>query len=164
MKKKTDTKKLVLLSITTAVALVLSFVESQIPAFVAIPGVKIGLANIAVIFALYRFGVKEAVVISFVRIIAVSMMFGNFSTFIYSVGGAALSMLVMVLLKKLTPFSEVAVSVAGGVCHNIGQVAVAIFMLELTAIVYYLPFLILSGTIAGIAIGVAAALLIKRIR
>lgn len=164
MKKKTDTKKLVLLSITTAVALVLSFIESQIPALVAIPGVKIGLANIAVIFALYRFGVKEAVVISFVRIIAVSMMFGNFSTFIYSVGGAALSMAVMVLLKKLTPFSEVAVSVAGGVCHNIGQVAVAIFMLELTAIVYYLPFLILSGTIAGIAIGVAAALLIKRIR
>ena len=161
--KKRDTKRLTLLAIITSVAMIMSFIESQIPAFSSIPGVKVGLANIAVIFALYTLGAREAIAVSFVRMIAVAFLFGNAETLIYSLGGAILSMTAMILLKKLTPFTEVAVSVAGGVCHNIGQILVACFVLDLTAIIYYLPILVLSGTLAGIAVGVASAILIKRL-
>ena len=148
---------------TLSFALILSFVESRIPALVAVPGIKAGLANIAVIFALYKLGAREAVVVSLMRVMIVSMLFGSVASLIYSVAGAVLSLSVMILLKKLTPLSEVTVSVFGGVMHNVGQIAAASFMLSTNVVVYYLPFLLVSGTLAGIAIGVASALLIKRI-
>ena len=160
---RNNTKKLTLLAMMITFAIVLSYVESKIPAFVAIPGVKIGLANIVVIFVLYKLGIKEAIVISGVRVFIISMLFGNPVSMIYSISGAILSLAVMFLLKKLTPLKEVAVSVVGGVMHNVGQIAVASVILDTNVVVYYLPFLILSGTIAGIAIGVAAAVLVKRI-
>ena len=143
-------------------AIILSYVESRIPAFVAVPGVKIGLANIVVIFALYKLGLKEAIVISGVRVFIVSMLFGNPISMIYSIAGAFLSLVTMFLLKKLTPLKEVALSVVGGVMHNVGQIAVASVILDTHALVYYLPFLILSGTIAGVGVGVAAALLVVK--
>ena len=145
-------------------ALILSYVESRIPAFVAIPGVKVGLANIAVIFVLYKLGTKAAIVISLVRVVIVSMLFGSPVSLIYSLTGAIFSLTVMILLKKLTPLKEVTVSVSGGIMHNVGQIVAASFLLETNVVVYYLPFLILSGTIAGIVIGAAAALLIKRVK
>ena len=151
------------LALTVSFALILSFVESRIPAFVAIPGVKVGLANIAVIFTLYKFGIKEAITVSAVRVVLVSMLFGTPISMIYSLTGAVLSLAVMFILKKLTPLSEVTVSVAGGVTHNIGQIGAASVMLGTNVVVYYLPFLLLSGTIAGIAVGVASGLLIKRV-
>ena len=160
---RNNTKKLTLLAMMITFAIVLSYVESKIPAFVAIPGVKIGLANIVVIFVLYKLGIKEAIVISGVRVFIISMLFGNPVSMIYSISGAILSLAVMFLLKKLTPLKEVAVSVVGGVMHNVGQIAVASVILDTNVVVYYLPFLILSGTIAGIAVGVAAAVLVKRI-
>ena len=158
------TKRLTSFALVAALAMVLSFIESQIPAFVAIPGVKVGLANIAVLFALYRFGIKEAVIISAIRIIAVSMLFGTPISAIYSFGGAALSFAIMILLKKFTPASEVSVSVAGAIGHNIGQIIVACILLETNVIIYYLPFLLLSGTLAGVVIGIVSALVIKRVR
>ena len=133
------------------------------PALVAIPGIKVGLANIAVIFTLYKFGLKEAIGVSFVRVVIVSMLFGSPVSMIYSVAGAFLSLGAMVILKKLTPLKEIAVSVCGGVMHNVGQIAMASIMLSTNVVVYYLPFLILSGTLAGIAVGAAAALLINRV-
>ena len=148
---------------TLSFALILSFVESRIPALVAIPGIKAGLANIAVIFALYKLGAREAVVVSILRILIVSMLFGNVASLIYSIAGAVLSLSIMILLKKLTPLTTVAVSVCGGVMHNVGQIVAASFMLNTNVVVYYLPFLLVSGTLAGIAIGIASALLIKRI-
>ena len=160
---RNNTKKLTLLAMMITFAIVLSYVESKIPAFVAIPGVKIGLANIVVIFVLYKLGIKEAIVISGVRVFIISMLFGNPVSMIYSISGAILSLAVMFILKKLTPLKEVAVSVVGGVMHNVGQIAVASVILDTNVVVYYLPFLILSGTIAGIAVGVAAAVLVKRI-
>ena len=160
---RNNTKKLTLLAMMITFAIVLSYVESKIPAFVAIPGVKIGLANIVVIFVLYKLGIKEAILISGVRVFIISMLFGNPISLIYSIAGAFLSLSVMFLLKKLTPLKEVAVSVVGGVMHNVGQIAVASVILDTNVVVYYLPFLILSGTIAGIAVGVAAAVLVKRI-
>ena len=144
-------------------ALILSFVESRIPALVAIPGVKVGLANIAVIFALYRLGPREAAAVSILRVLTVSMLFGSVASMIYSITGAVLSLGVMILLKRLTPLHEVTVSICGGVLHNVGQIIAACFMLSTNVVFYYLPFLLISGTLAGIAIGVASALLIKRI-
>ena len=160
---RNNTKKLTLLAMMITFAIVLSYIESKIPAFVAVPGVKIGLANIVVIFVLYKLGIKEAIVISGVRVFIISMLFGNPVSMIYSIAGAILSLAVMFILKKLTPLKEVAVSVVGGVMHNVGQIAVASVILDTNVVVYYLPFLILSGTIAGIAVGVAAAVLVKRI-
>lgn len=158
------TRKLTTLAMIVSLALILSFIESRIPAFVAIPGVKVGLANIAVIFTLYKLGEKEAILISAVRILLVSVLFGNAVSLIYSLAGATLSFIAMFLLKKYTSLSETTVSVAGGVMHNVGQIATASIMLSTNVVVYYLPFLILSGTIAGIAVGIAAALLIKRVK
>jgi len=161
---KDRTRRLTTFALLAALAMILSFIESRIPAFVAIPGVKVGLANIAVLFALYRLGIKEAMIISIIRIIAVSLLFGTPVSAIYSFGGAALSFLVMILLKKFTPASEVSVSVAGAVGHNIGQIIVACILLETNVIIYYLPFLLLSGTVAGVVIGIVSALLIKRVK
>lgn len=158
------TKKLTTMALLVSVAMVLSWIESQIPPFVAIPGVKVGLANIAVVFALYRFGWKEAIGISLVRVFAVSMLFGTAVSLAYSVAGAAVSLLGMVLLKKSGLFSNVAVSVAGGVLHNVGQIGMACILLETNVLKYYLPFLILSGVIAGVAIGLISAVMVKRVR
>ena len=157
------TKKLTVMALTVALAMVLSFVESQIPAFVAIPGVKMGLANIAVVFALYSLGWKEAALISLIRVILVSLLFGTGASLFYSLAGAVLSLLGMLLLKHTDRFSSVGVSVAGGVLHNIGQIGMACLLLETDVIRYYLPFLALSGILAGIVIGLLAAVLVKRI-
>ena len=161
---KNQTKKLTTLAMMSTFALILSYVESRIPALVAIPGVKVGLANIVVIFVLYKLGIKEAIVISGIRVFIVAMLFGSPVSMIYSLTGAVLSLAVMFFLKKLTPLKEVSVSVVGGVMHNVGQIAVASLILDTNVVVYYLPFLILSGTIAGVAVGVAGALLIKRVK
>ena len=156
-------KKIATLALTISFAMILSYIESRIPPFVVIPGIKVGLANIAVIFTLYKFGVKEAICVSLLRVLLVSMLFGTPVSMIYSISGAVLSLFVMILLKKLTPLKEVAVSVSGGVMHNVGQIAAASFMLSTNVVIYYLPFLILSGTVAGIAVGIVAAILVKRI-
>ena len=158
------TLQLTTLAFITAFAMILSFVESRIPTFVAIPGVKVGLANIAVIFTLYKLGVKEAIAISMVRVLLISMLFGSPVSLIYSISGATLSLLSMVLLKKFTPLTEVAISVTGGVMHNVGQIAAASFMLSTNVVIYYLPFLLVSGTIAGVVVGIASAILIKRVK
>lgn len=159
-----NTKKLTTLAITVTLAMALSFLESQIPPLVAIPGVKLGLANIAVIFALYRFGAREAAAVSALRVFLVALLFGSFVSALYSIAGAILSFAVMLLLRRFKVFSEVGVSVAGGVCHNVGQIAVACVLLETNVILYYLPFLLLSGTVAGVGVGVLSALLIRKLK
>ena len=158
------TKKLTVMAMTTAVAMILSFVESQIPAFVAVPGVKIGLANIAVVFALYRLGWKEAVAISMVRVVLVSMLFGSVASLFYSLAGAVLSLTGMGLLKKTGKFTEIMISVTGGILHNVGQIGMACLILETAALRYYLPFLLISGIIAGIVVGILSAVLVQRIK
>ena len=157
------TPKLTVMALTTAIALVLSFIESQIPAFVAVPGVKMGLANIAIVYALYRLGWKEAALISLIRVVLVSLLFGSAASFLYSLAGAVLSLLGMALLKKTGKFTEIVVSVAGGVLHNIGQIAMASIILETDALRYYLPFLLVSGILAGVVIGLISGILIRRI-
>lgn len=151
------------MALAIALTMILSFVESQVPALVAIPGVKVGLANIAVIFVLYKLGWKEAVLVSLIRAGLISILFGNFASLFYSLAGAVLSLTGMILLKQIKSLSLIAVSVSGGVLHNIGQIAMASILLETNVVKYYLPFLVLSGTLAGIAVGVVAAILIKRV-
>ena len=162
--KKLDTKKLVTLSALIAVAMILSYVESLVPAFVAVPGVKIGLSNIATVFALYALGWQYAVIVSLIRVLLSALLFGNAVSLIYSLSGAFLALLVMILLKKIDKFSSVGVSVAGGVCHNAGQIIAACIVMENAAISLYIIPLVISGTIAGIVIGIVAGILVERIK
>ncbi len=146
----------------TAVAMILSYVESLLPS-VGIPGVKMGLANIAVIFALFRFGWKEAAALSLVRVVLVSLLFGSVGAMLYSLAGAVLSLAVMALLRRTDRFSTVGVSVAGGVAHNAGQILMAMLILQTRQLLGYLPVLAVAGIGGGILTGLAAALLIRRI-
>lgn len=156
------TKRLVLLAMLTAVAMILSYVESLLPS-VGIPGVKMGLANIAVIFALFRFGWKEATALSLVRVVLVSLLFGSVGAMLYSLAGAVLSLAVMALLRRIDRFSTVGISVAGGVAHNAGQILMAMLILQTKQLLGYLPVLAISGIAGGVLTGLAAALLIRRI-
>ena len=162
--KKIDTKKLTALSALIAVAMILSYVESLVPAFVAVPGVKMGLSNIATVFALYTLGWPSAICVSLFRVLLSSLLFGNFVSLIYSLSGAALALLTMILLKRFGCFSSVGVSVVGGVSHNAGQIIAACIVMENAAISLYIIPLIISGTISGVVIGLAAGMLVTRIK
>ncbi|MBQ3276423.1 MAG: Gx transporter family protein [Oscillospiraceae bacterium] len=156
------TRRLTVMAMLTAAAMILSYVESLLPS-PGIPGIKLGLANIAVIFALYRLGWKEAAAVSLVRVGMVSVLFGSVGALFYSVAGAVLSLAVMTLLRRLDVFSAVGVSVAGGVAHNLGQILMAMALLETERLIWYLPVLVLSGLGGGILVGLCGALLVKRI-
>ena len=163
-KKGLSTRQMVTLSALIAVAMILSYIESLVPAFVAVPGVKVGLSNIATVFALYALGWPYAICVSLVRVFLSALLFGNAVGLIYSLSGAALALVSMILLKKTDKFSSIGISVVGGVCHNVGQVAAACIVMETAAIAYYIIPLLLSGTIAGVVIGVAAGNLVERIK
>jgi heptaprenyl diphosphate synthase len=143
--------------------MVLSFLESLIPAFVAVPGIKVGLPNIVIVFLLYSLGWQYAAAVSLVRVVLVSILFGNVQIMLFSLAGAALSLICMALLKRTKLFSCVAVSVVGGVLHNVGQIAVAILWTQTPQVVFYLPMLLITGTVAGVVIGLAAGVIVKRL-
>lgn len=155
--------KVAYLGVFTALALILSFVESQIPPLMAIPGVKLGIPNIAILFILYKVGWKEAALVNVVRVLVVGLLFGSAVSMLYSFSGALLSLLGMILLKKSNLFSCVTVSVIGGILHNVGQIVMACFVTVTSELMYYLPVLIISGTVAGILIGLVAGMLLRRL-
>lgn len=159
-----ETRKVIHMGMLIALAMILSFIESQIPAFVAIPGMKIGLANIAIVFALYTLGFGSAVVVSLVRVVLSAILFGSAVSGLYSLAGALISLLGMALLKKTLFFGVVGVSVSGAVLHNLGQIAVAWLILKTGALVYYLPFLLFSAVVGGVVIGLVAAIVIERVK
>lgn len=160
---KIKSKTIALLGACTAVALVLAWLEAMLPPlFAAVPGIKMGLPNIILVFLLYRRGPAFASLVSLLRILLITMLFGNAMAFFYSLAGGALSMLLMWLLSRLQWFSAVGVSVAGGVAHNIGQVLMAMLLLETPQLSYYLVVLTITGTIAGILVGLVGGLLIKK--
>ena len=157
-------KKVAMLGVLTSVALVLSYVESILPPiWAAVPGIKVGLPNVVIIFLLYRYGVKEAAIVSFIRIFIVSLLFGNVMSMAYSFAGAILSIVLMAICKKIKVFSTVGTSIVGGVAHNAGQILVAIFLFDTVQIGYYMIILAITGTIAGVFVGIAGALLLKRL-
>ena len=163
MRKKT--RKIALLGVLTSVALVLSYLEVMLPPIsTAVPGIKMGLPNIIIIFVLYKFGLKEAVTVSLIRVFIVALIFGgNIMTLSYSVVGAVLSLALMTLFKKLNLFSIVGVSIIGGISHNLGQILVAIFLFDTIQIGYYMVVLSITGTIAGVIIGIISSILVKKL-
>ena len=156
------TKKLTTLGLSVALALILSYVESLLPPLVAVPGVKVGLPNLVILFLLYRWGWREAGAVSLIRLLLSAALFTGFAAFFYGLAGAVLSLSGAALLKKTGRFSPLGVSVAGGVLHNLGQLALGALVLESGYLFAYLPVLLLSGTLAGAAVGVLAGVLIRR--
>lgn len=158
------TKTIALLGLCTALALVLAYVEALLPPlFPAVPGIKMGLPNIIIIFLLYRKGPIAAGGVSLVRILLATLLFGNIMALFYSLAGGLLSLLVMILLKKIDGFSTIGVSIAGAVTHNLGQILVAMLILETAQLGYYMVVLAVTGTIAGLLIGICGAALIRKL-
>ncbi len=155
-------KDVAFFGLCTALALVLAYVELLLqPLFPTIPGIKMGLPNIIIIFLLYRRGAVPAIWVSLLRMILVSILFGNVMALLYSLAGGVLSLFVMIVLRRLNLMSAVGVSVAGGVCHNVGQILMAMLLLETAELGYYLVVLTVTGTIAGVLVGLCGSLLIK---
>jgi len=153
-----------LYGILIALAFILSWIETLLPNPLEgmVPGIKLGLANLVVIVALYRLGFWSAVTISLTRVLLAALTFGNFSMFFYSLAGAALSLLVMRLVKAFRCFGSAGVSISGGLAHNLGQIIVAMLVLG-SSLIYYLPYLILGGCISGFFIGLLAVLILRHL-
>ena len=153
-------KKIALTALFTSFGIVLSYIETFIP-IVGIPGVKLGLANLVIMLSLYLFGIREAFCINLIRILLSGFMFANIFSIIYSLAGAFVSFIVMVIAKK-PGLSMVTVGILGGVFHNVGQIVVASFVVETYSVYSYIPVLIISGMITGTVIGVLSFLIKKR--
>ena len=158
------TKKVAMLGLTIALAMIMSYIEALVPLSFAVPGIKMGLANIVIIFVLYKIGTKEAILVSLIRVILVSLLFSNVMAMAYSIAGAVLSLSVMWLLKKTDKFSFVGVSIAGGIMHNVGQISMAVILLGTEQIALYLPVLMITGTATGVVIGIVSGLVINRFK
>lgn len=156
------TKKIAYLGVFLALALILSYVESLIPFYFGIPGVKLGLTNLIVVVMLYCTGAKEAFSVSVARILLAGFLFGNLFSILYSLAGGILSFAVMCAVKRTKKFHVVSVSVAGGISHNIGQLIAAAFVVQTYDIFYYMPFLLIAGVATGFVIGMLAQEFILR--
>lgn len=148
----------------TALALIFSYVETFIPFHIGIPGVKLGLANAVIVIALYKMDIKQVYLLSVTRVVLAGFMFGNLFSIIYSLAGGLLSLTVMWGLKKNEGFSVVGISVAGGVMHNVGQLIIAMIVVESMNLMYYIPILMFSGLFTGIVIGITSNEMLKRLR
>ena len=162
MHKKRTTERIARIALLIALAMIFSYVEAIIPLPVGIPGVKIGLANLAVVVALYLLGPREAFFISLLRILLTGFLFGSGGSILYSLAGGMLSFVTMLLLKHFG-FSTLTVSMAGGLFHNVGQLIVACLVLESAQLLWYLPALMLAGFLAGTLIGLLSWQVIIRL-
>ena len=158
------TKKVAMLGLSIALAMIMSYIEALVPLSFAVPGIKMGLANIVIIFVLYKIGTKEAILVSIIRVILVSLLFSNVMAMWYSLAGATLSLAIMWLLKKTDKFSVIGVSIAGGIMHNVGQIIMAVIILGAEQIALYLPVLMITGTATGVVIGIVAGIVINRFK
>ena len=146
-------KKIANMAMLVVLAMIFSYVESLIPINFGVPGMKLGIANLVTVTGIYFLALPEILLVVVMRVLLIGFMFGNGMSIIYSLAGGILSVLVMTLLKKAKGFSEVGVSIAGGIAHNIGQLIVAAIVVENMKLVYYLPALLIAGTITGCLIG-----------
>lgn len=157
-------RKAALYGLLTALAFIFAYVESLIPLNLGVPGVKLGLANLVVLAALYLLDLKGAFTVAVVRIVLTGLTFGGLFSMLYSLAGGLLSFAVMALLSRKSRLGTVGVSLCGGVAHNAGQLLVAMAVLETGTVWYYLPVLILSGTAAGVAVGLLGGIAVERLR
>lgn len=147
-----------------SLALIVSYVEAIIPYSSAFPGIKLGIANVVSVIALYKFGTRDAAAVSVIRIVIAGLLFNGLFGMLYSLAGASLSLAGMIILKKTDLFSVVGVSMAAGVLHNLGQLIVASLLIEDLRIFFYFPVLLFSGIAAGILVGIAASLVLRNLR
>lgn len=162
--KRNPARQAALYGLLAALAYVLGYVESLVPIYLGAPGVKLGLANLASVIALYSLGAGAAVSINLLRIVLTGFTFGNMSMLLYSLAGAALSLLVMVVCRKFRLFGMTGISILGGVCHNLGQFFMAAFVVETFGVFAYFPVLLAAGTVAGALIGLLGGMILGRIR
>lgn len=156
-------RQITTMGMLVALAMVLGFVETLIPINLGIPGMKLGLANIVVVIALFLFDIKTAIVVSILRIILIAMTFGNMSMMFYSIAGASLSLLSMIAISKIKSFSLISVSIVGGIMHNVGQIICAAFVVRTNGVFIYLPVLMIAGLVSGALIGIVAGLISVRL-
>lgn len=151
-------------ALLAALALIFSYVEAIIPYNPGIPGVKLGIANVVTVIALYRYGWKDAAVVSVIRIVIAGLLFNGVFGMLYSLAGAALSLAGMGLLRKTGLFSVIGVSMAAGVLHNMGQLLVAAALIEDLRIFFYFPVLLFSGIAAGILVGIISTMVLRVVK
>ena len=157
-------KSVAFLGLCIALAMILAYVEILLPPIsTAAPGIKMGLPNLIILFLFYRKGLRAAAAVSFLRIVLVSMLFGNVAAFLYSVAGAILSLAVTFVLHRLQWLSVVGVSIGGAVAHNLGQILMAMLLFQTVQLGYYFAVLLITGIVAGVLIGLGTSMLIRRI-
>jgi heptaprenyl diphosphate synthase len=161
-KEKLAYKKLAYMGLFCALAILMGYIEAILPIHIGIPGVKLGIVNIIIIFVFYTLGWKEALTISVIRIFVVGFLFGNLYSILFSLAGGVLSFLVMLILKKFH-FHILTVSIAGGITHNLGQLLIASFVVQVYSLMYFMPIMIVAGVAAGAVIGYLGHLAIKRL-
>ena len=154
--------KVAVFGVFTSLALILSYVELLIPINFGIPGMKLGLANLLVVILLYKGCPRDALLLSVIRILLSGLIFGNMFSIFYSLGGGLLSLAVMVFTKKTGQFTVAGISIGGGASHNVGQLLVAMFVVQTYQVGYYLPVLLIAGVITGAVIGILSAEVLKR--
>ena len=150
-------KKLSLLGLLLAFALILSYIESLVPFFMGVPGMKLGLPNMAIVLLLYLYGEKEDILVNILRIVVSGLLFGTLFGILFSLSGAVFSFIAMVIAKKTNILDICGVSVIGGITHNIAQLLVAAYVVRTSGIIFYLPALLIMGTITGYLNGFIAA-------
>ena len=160
---QTSARRVALTGLLAALALIFSYVEALVPFNAGVPGIKLGLANLVPLIIMYRLDARYAFAANLIRVFLAGLLFSGMFAALYSLAGSVTSFLVMYLLKKTDLFSVIGVSTAGGVFHNIGQLCVAILAVSGPQLIHYLPVLIISGMIAGIIVGIGAAILLDRI-
>lgn len=158
------TKKIAYLGLLVALAFVFSYIEFLLPISLGIPGVKLGFANLVIMVTLYTLGEKDAFLLSVVRILLVGFTFANTASMLYSLAGGVLSFAAMYVAKRIKKFSMAGVSMLGGVFHNVGQILLAMWMLDTDSLMYYLPVLIVTGIVSGVMIGIIGAMITKRLK
>ncbi len=156
--------KVAYMGMYTALAMIFSYVEMLIPFNIGIPGIKLGLANVVIVVVLYKMGWKEAYIVSITRVILVGILFGNLASISFSMAGCLLSLSFMCLMYKRESFSVMGVSIMGAVCHNLGQIIVAMIVVSSFNVMYYFPVLMVAGAITGLVIGVISREMIVRIK
>lgn len=164
MKKNSlTTQKIARLGLLTAAAMILSYVESLIPFFPGVPGIKLGLPNLVTVWLLWLGTAGEALAVSVTRILLTGFLFGNLYSILFSLAGGLLSLAAMAVLRRLGGFSIYGVSILGGVCHNMGQLLVAVLVVETYRLAWYLPVLLVSGVVTGAVIGVISGIMVRRL-
>ena len=157
------TKKITYIALLSAVALIFGYIESLFPVFIAVPGIKLGLSNIVILFALYRLDKPSAFFIMLIKVTVLSLLFSGLNVFFYSLCGGFLSLFAMIIFKRIN-LSTVGISITGGIFHNLGQLLAASIMLKTASVFYYLPVLLISGLIVGFITGMVCKLVLKNLK